>query len=343
MFQLLVNIAALVQLGLVLERLVGHMTFAGVYFASGILASLISLSDFPMATSFGASGAIFGLYGLLLASVAWTALRQPRRQVPPAEPEPAPVTTGMFGLRDLPSVEPVPAAAPAPTGEDAEPVASRGIAITSVAAKQLAPLAALFLLYNLAGGTLEFGAELGGFAAGFICGVALTSAVSVRTPPIPRVAVAMAAALVAAVVSAVPLRGMADVRPEIVRVLEIEERTAKTYQAAMTQFQLGTVSAPALARVIENKITPEIEAMQARLKTLGRIPAEHEPLLTNAEEYLRLRDESWRIRAAALQKSSAPGLRKADSAERASLEALERLKPIAAPPPSTEPAPEPAK
>jgi membrane associated rhomboid family serine protease len=341
-FQLLINLAALVQLGLVLERLVGHITFAGVYFASGILASLISLSDFPMATSFGASGALFGLYGLLLASVAWTALRQPRRSPASAEPEAGPVTTGMFGLRDLPNVESESVAA-ATRAEEPEPVENAGIMITAIAAKQLAPIAGLFLLYNLAGGTLEAGAELGGFAAGFISGVALTSTVSVRTPPVPRVAVAMAVALVAAVVSAVPLRGMADVRPEIVRVLEIEERTAKTYQAAMTQFQLGTVSAPALAQVIEKKITPEIEAMQARLKTLGRIPAEHQPLLTNAEEYLRLRDESWRIRAAALQKSSAPGLRKADSAERASLDALERLKPTAAAAQPAEPATEPPK
>jgi hypothetical protein len=175
--------------------------------------------------------------------------------------------------------------------------------------------------------SLEAGAELGGFAAGFICGVALTSAVSVRTPPVPRVAVAMAATVIVAIVSAVPLRGMADVRPEITRVLDIETRTSGAYQSAMAQFKLGTVSAEGLAQVIEKRITPELQAMQSRLKTLGRIPPEHQPLLEGAEEYLRLRDESWRLRAAALHKSSMPALRKADSAERASLEALERLKP----------------
>ena len=73
-FQLLVNGAALVQLGLILERLVGHVTFAAVYFAAGLLASIVSLSDYPMGVSSGASGAIFGLYGLLLASTAWSAV-----------------------------------------------------------------------------------------------------------------------------------------------------------------------------------------------------------------------------------------------------------------------------
>ena len=137
----------------------------------------------------------------------------------------------------------------------------------------------------------------------------------------------MAATVVVAIMSAVPLRGMADVRPEIARVLEVEQRTAATYQAAVTQFKLGTVSPDGLAQVIERKVMPELQAMQTRLKALGRIPAEHQPLLAGAEEYLRLRDESWRLRAAALHKSSMPALRKAETAERASLEALDRLKP----------------
>jgi len=327
-FQLLINCAALVQLGLILERLVGHVPFAAVYFAAGILASLVSLSDYPMATSYGASGAIFGLYGLLVASFAWTAVARPRPAAS-VEPELAPATNGMFGLRDLPRAEPEALASLASNeaSDESDAVANTGIAITLTAAKQLVPFAALYLLYNLFGTTLEAGAEVGGFAAGFICGVVLTSGISVRTPPVPHVAVTMAATVVVAIMSAVPLRGMADVRPEIARVLEVEQRTAATYQAAVTQFKLGTVSPDGLAQVIERKVMPELQAMQTRLKALGRIPAEHQPLLAGAEEYLRLRDESWRLRAAALHKSSMPALRKAETAERASLEALDRLKP----------------
>ena len=102
-FQLLVNCAALVQLGLILERLVGHITFAAVYVAAGVLASLVSLSDYPMAVSAGASGAIFGLYGLLLASSAWAAIHR----APAEAAQPQPVALGTFGFRDLPQVEPV--------------------------------------------------------------------------------------------------------------------------------------------------------------------------------------------------------------------------------------------
>jgi membrane associated rhomboid family serine protease len=323
MFQLLVNCAALAQLGLILERLVGHTTFAAVYISAGVLASLVSLSDYPMAVSAGASGAIFGLYGLLLASAAWTAIHRP--SAPSDEPQPASLET--FGFRELAQADPAEAAEASEPDPRLNAAMNPGVVMTLTAAQRLAPIAAVFFLYNLASGGLGSGAEIAGFAAGFICGVVLTRGVSASTPPVPRVAITMAVTVVVAVASAVPLRGVADVRPEISRVLAVEESTAGTYQNAVKQFKLGAVNAEALAQVIELKITPELHAMQARLKTLGRVPPEHQPLLASAEEYLKLRDESWRLRAAALHKSSMPALRKAETAERASLEALERIKP----------------
>lgn len=271
LLQLIVNCAALVQLGFILERLVGHITFGAVYIAAGVLASLVSLSDYPMAVSAGASGAIFGLYGLLLTSSAWTALHR----LPVKRVEPQPVSLGTFGFRELPQADAVPAA-----GSDSEEPGSLlpGVAMTLTAAKRLAPVAVLFLLYNMVSGSLGGGAELAGFAAGFICGVVLTSGVSASTPPVPRVAITMAVTVAVAVASAVPLRGVADVRPEITRVLAVEEQTATAYQVAVKQFQLGTVTPEALAQMIEQKITPELHAMQARLKTLGRVPPEHQAI-----------------------------------------------------------------
>jgi hypothetical protein len=204
------------------------------------------------------------------------------------------------------------------------------------AARRLAPIAGIFLLYSLVSGALGIGAEVAGFAAGFICGVVLTYGVSMRTPPVPRVAVTMAVTIAVAVASAVPLRGVTDVRPEISRVIEVEASTVGVYQTAVTQFKLGAVNAEALAQLIERKITPELQAMQARFKTLGRVPSEHQPLVANAEEYLRLRDESWRLRAAALHKSSMTALRKAETAERASLQAFARLNPAESTPADAE-------
>ena len=81
-----------------------------------------------------------------------------------------------------------------------------------------------------------------------------------------------------------PLRNIADVRPEITRVVATEERTATTYQAAFDAFRKGRISAEALAPLAERKILPELQAADARLTALKNVPPEHRPLVTDALE-----------------------------------------------------------
>lgn len=64
---LLVNMAALVVLGRSSERLFGSGRFLAIYIMSGIAGSVGSLLVHPAVVSAGASGAIFGVYGSLLA------------------------------------------------------------------------------------------------------------------------------------------------------------------------------------------------------------------------------------------------------------------------------------
>ena len=63
-FHLLYNLFALLLFGSILERLIGEKKFLLVFFATGILANLISVSFYP--SSLGASGAIFGVIGALI-------------------------------------------------------------------------------------------------------------------------------------------------------------------------------------------------------------------------------------------------------------------------------------
>ena len=80
---LLATIAGLLPLGLVLERILGRITFAAIYLGAGVAASLVSLwTTSPTSVTFGASGAVFGLYGLLLASLVWTVVERPPAPVP---------------------------------------------------------------------------------------------------------------------------------------------------------------------------------------------------------------------------------------------------------------------
>ena len=116
-------------------------------------------------------------------------------------------------------------------------------------------------------------------------------------------------------------------RPEMARVLDFETRTASAYGTAVERFRKGRLSLEALVQLIDRTIVPELQAEHARVKALDKVPQEHRPLVASADEYLRLRDESWRLRLEGLRKANMSALKKAENAERASLEALEKIKP----------------
>jgi rhomboid protease GluP len=73
------NMWALLQIGRIAERLFGSMRFLLLYVLAGLIASMTSLLWNPEVNSAGASGAIFGILGGLLAFVL-----NPRNDVPRA-------------------------------------------------------------------------------------------------------------------------------------------------------------------------------------------------------------------------------------------------------------------
>jgi rhomboid protease GluP len=302
MLHLLATIVGIFQLGFILERLVGHVAFAAVYVVSGMFASLVSISLRPVAVSVGASGAIFGIYGLLLASLIWDML-----------PRLSALGARLSALARAQSREPV--------------LHRTAMTIPLMVLKWLGPAAAVFVVFNVATDSLERGAELAGLVTGFVSGLVLTRSVNDRKPPVLRVGTATAAAIAIAIVSTVPLRGVTDVRPEIERIAAVEDHTASAYQTEVNRFKLGRTTAKSLAQMIDQTIMPELQATRVRLKALDGVPHEQEPLVAGAEAYLRLRDESWRLRAAGLHRSDMLLLKKAESPERAALEALQKIKP----------------
>lgn len=300
LFHLLINMVGLFQLGLVVERLTGPFIFVSVYFAAGILANLISLYQDPLAMSVGSSGAIFGIYGLLLSAYTWTV------------------------------------------------VDDSSLKISRATLRRLAPAAAIFALFNIATGSLSFTAEIGGLIVGIALGGVLTRGAGESSLSLQRIASTAGAVVLIVIVAAIPLRGVDDVRPEIEQVVAVEERTAAAYDTAVDKFRKGRISAESLAQLIDKTIIPELQATDARLKTVDQVPPEYRSLMASAENYVRLRQESWRLRAEGLRKmgkvvdkgraegttddeSLVPSvtikLRQAETKERDALDAFRTLKP----------------
>jgi len=316
---LIVDAAVLFQLGDVLERLYGRFTFIAVFLAAGVFAGLVHLSNYPLAVSAGTTASVFGLYGLLLAAVAWQ----------------------MFhGLFHQPDVE-------------AEAIEPPPLALPLITVKRIGAGAAIFFVYSVFSGQLHT-AELFALLVGLAYGLVFSSRIGEEEPTTHHVAVATGAAFVVAIACAIPLRNIVDVKPEIARVLATEERTASAYQAGFAAYKSGRLTAEALAQLAEHNL-PELDAVSARLKALRNVPPEHQPLVADACEFLRLRDASWRARAEAIRKTNMRGrtpppedlavanrrlqaearfrsnlatMGAVEGAERASMEALQRIMPV---------------
>jgi rhomboid protease GluP len=79
-FHLLFNMYALLYIGVLLEPILGKTRFAAAYMMSGIIASVSSVYWHDLTISAGASGAIFGLYGVFLAMLTTNAIHKAARK-----------------------------------------------------------------------------------------------------------------------------------------------------------------------------------------------------------------------------------------------------------------------
>jgi hypothetical protein len=145
--------------------------------------------------------------------------------------------------------------------------------------------------------------------------------------PLKRIAPITVAIVVIVVGAGIPMRGVIDVRPEISHIAEIETKTAAVYDAAVRQFTSGQLTLKELVGVIERSILPELRAEQTRLQQLRHVPREQAKLVAEADQYFKLRQESWQARAAGLRRTSLKGLRSPDDTEREAREVLESLIP----------------
>lgn len=77
---LLFNMYALIYIGVLLEPILGKARFITAYVLTGIVASVCSLWWYDFTLSAGASGAIFGMYGVFLAMLTTNLIEQEERK-----------------------------------------------------------------------------------------------------------------------------------------------------------------------------------------------------------------------------------------------------------------------
>ncbi len=322
----LVSIAALATAGVLIERYFGRLLLLATFLTCGILAGTANLWRHPVEICSGAAGSIFGLYGLLLGSLAWIA---GRRQ--PAEPAHA-------------------------TEEGAAPAASDDddLPIPAGVFRRLVPAAVLFVSYSLRNDGLSTAAEVTAVVAGAIAGAIVSRDATGHKPGARVVGGVAAVSIAAAAVLAFPVRGVADIWPEMDRLVAVERQTAGTYKAAYDKMRHGRAAAASVADIIDRAVLPPLQAAGARLKALSNVPAEQQSIVADAGRYVELRvtswtlraeglrktgvvpeperDETtpssnarWRLKAEAMYRANTARLARAEAAERSALETLERL------------------
>ena len=255
---LVVDVAALVQLGSVLERLVGRFAFVTTFVASGLLAGLTTLSTHPLQPYSSASGGLAGLYALLLVSFVAGRLHRSDVTIPIAE------------------------------------------------IKRAAPIAAAFVVVNLIDHSWNLTADFVGFVVGIGVAAFVGYDVSEGWPSTRHVAMALGGAFIVTVASAIPLRGILDVKPELQKVVALEHRTTQMYDSGAARMRAGAITADGLASLIKTSILPALQAEDDRLAALKHVPSENAASIADARRYVHLRIDSWTLRIQSLREPSGP-------------------------------------
>ena len=301
-WSLLIEIAALAQMGATLERLAGPLAFVLVYITGALVCGIVNLSMAPLGVHTAGSGAILALCAMLIVIALRSWRRKTVLSVPPA------------------------------------------------ALKRSLPVMSLFVVYAVASGTPGWTAAFVIAATAVFFTLIAVGDVTDEPPSTRRLAYGFGVVAIVSAAAAAPMRGVEDVRPELQRLVMVEEHTSEIYQSNAGRFRSGVMTAGALAKMIDEAIVPELQAADERIRTMTGVPSEDRQRVADAREYIRLRSESWRLRAAGLRsaaslptdprgaldadefrsrataryRATTLTLGRAESAERAALETLQR-------------------
>ena len=192
----ILNMLGLLMIGPVVERLVGTRAFVAFYIACGLAASAASLWTHPMVVAVGASGAIMGMYGLLVTLM----LDRRSSAVRAAEGAGgAPIRRAQLQIHLHPAV---------------------GFIVQTLALGWLVP-------------NINNAAHAGGLAAGCLIGWTAGRDIEWTTPRRRELGTALALTLACCGIALAATGRVNDVRPAMYRVFEEDSRIGLLYSSAI--------------------------------------------------------------------------------------------------------------
>ena len=254
---LIFNMIALLMVGPIVERLVGRRAFVAFYVACGLAGSAAGLWAHPLRVAVGASGAILGMYGMLVGlmfehrpPVTRHALAgRPAAQIHRAQLQ--------IFLHD-----------------------TMGVIVSTIVLSWWIP-------------NVDNAAHLAGLAAGCVIGWMAGKDIEWTTARPRQIAAALGLGAICCGAALGASGRVHDLRAAMISVFETDSRTRVTYSRAIA----SKSDAASLSILIESDILPALAAQGRALGSRGRVAASQQPILDDLRQYVALQEEAWRHRA----------------------------------------------
>jgi hypothetical protein len=167
--------------------------------------------------------------------------------------------------------------------------------------------AILFLAYNVALGLLiesvDLAGHLGGFVAGFICGLLLvplkSKSFASRVVWNCMIASGLASAFIFAVGSmpAAP----SDLAEEVTRFRNVERACLKEYNTAAQRLSTNRISNRAFLEILKRNVLIRWRDAREQLPSMNDVPDSHAAFMSTLKNYIDAREESWVFLALAIR------------------------------------------
>ncbi len=261
---LLFNMYVLWDIGSFVERVVGNAEFLILYLIAGLSGSLLSTAWHPLLVSVGASGAVFGLFGVLLAFLLRHRNSVPKDVLGKLRNS----TLAFLGYNLLFGLIP-------------------GIDMAAHLGGLIAGFACgWFAVQPL---TLE-GVKNRPRSISWVLGVA-SGAILVAVPLLPRSGGTIRGAGIQS----------EDLRAELIHFEQVERRSVAEFGEGFRRFQEGKLPDSEFAKLLESRVLPEWGQCRRRLAAIQGLGSSDAALAADLGRYLELREREWGLILGSIQ------------------------------------------